>query len=102
LDIEVKSRKGFIPLAALKQAAKRRRPEHELPPHGVLRMPGQGEAAVPQFVVVRYLEDDTEILAELVALRQLVAGRAAAAREVLDPPAREKAVWVAGDGEPCA
>jgi hypothetical protein len=72
LDVEVKSRKGFSPLAALKQAAKRRKPEHTLPPHVVLRMPGQGELSVGLFLAVRYLADDTAILAELVDLRAKV------------------------------
>jgi hypothetical protein len=69
LDIEAKGRTGFSPLAALRQAAKRRKPDHVLPPHAVLRMDGQAEASVGKFIVVRYLEDDTEILGELVLLR---------------------------------
>lgn len=69
LDIEVKSRTGFSPAAALRQAALRVKPEHVLPPHAVLRLSGQGEQSVGNFIVVRYLKDDTMILSELTGLR---------------------------------
>lgn len=57
--------------AALRQAAKRRKPEHVLPPMVVLRPDGAGDASVGEFIVARFLADDREILAELLDLRRL-------------------------------
>lgn len=54
---------------ALRQAARRRKPEHVLPPMVVLRPDGTGENSVGEFVVVRFFADDREILAELLAAR---------------------------------
>lgn len=65
--------KRFSPLAALRQAAARRRPEHVLPPMVVLRPDGTGDASVGDFVVMRRFEDDRAILAELLELRQFKA-----------------------------
>lgn len=72
LDIEVKGRRGFAPLDALRQALKRRKPEHVLPPHVVMRMEGQAGKSVAAFMVIRRLDHDTEVLAELLSLRAQV------------------------------
>lgn len=68
--------KRFTPLAALRQAAARRKPGHILPPMVVMRPDGTGDASVGDFVVMRRFEDDRAILAELFRLRQVTAGMA--------------------------
>ena len=50
LDIEVKARRGFDPLAAIHQQADRSS-EHDLP-FAVLRMDGQGAASIEDWPVV--------------------------------------------------
>jgi hypothetical protein len=75
-DIEVKFRKDFAPLAWLKQARDRGQlPTDVLPPWVVMRPFGLGETleAVPQYLVIRRLSDDTAILKELLDLRRRVA-----------------------------
>jgi hypothetical protein len=73
LDIEVKFRKDFSPLAWIKQGRKRARPQNdELPPHVVMRPIGVGEN-VAEFLVIRRVDDDTAILEELLQLRRKVA-----------------------------
>lgn len=71
-DVEVKAPRdeGFSPRAALRQACKRRKPEHILPPMVVLRPDGTGDASVGEFIVFRRFEDDRAILDELLALRR--------------------------------
>lgn len=64
-------RASFSPGAALRQACKRRKPEHILPPMVVLRPDGTGDASVGEFIVMRRFEDDREILEELLQLRWL-------------------------------
>ena len=65
-------RASFSPGAALRQACKRRKPEHILPPMVVLRPDGTGDASVGDFIVMRRFEDDRAILAELLELRAKV------------------------------
>jgi len=76
LDIEVKARREFNPMAWIRQGRKRVRPEtDQLPPHVVLRpiaTGGPGEN-VAEYLVIRRMDDDTAILAELLALRLRVA-----------------------------
>jgi hypothetical protein len=75
LDIEVKARKDFEPMAWIRQGRKRARPDSdELPPHVVLRpivAGGVGEN-VGEYLVIRRMDDDTAILAELLELRRKV------------------------------
>lgn len=73
-DVEVKAPRdeGFSPRAALRQACKRRKPEHVLPPMVVLRPDGTGDASVGEFIVMRRFEDDREILREILLSRQLI------------------------------
>lgn len=74
LSIEVKGRRAFSPLAWIKQARGAARPEQDaLPPHVVMRPDGVGEQHVGDFIVLRRLEDDTEILRELLELRDRLA-----------------------------
>lgn len=81
LDIEVKARREFNPMEWIRQGRKRMRPEtDELPPHVVLRpicAGGVGEN-VAEFLVIRRMDDDTAILAELLQLRARAAGQEAA------------------------
>jgi hypothetical protein len=77
LDIEVKARKDFDPMAWIRQGRRRaaRAQGHELPPHVVLRpiaVNGVGEN-VAEYLVIRRLDDDTAILDELLKLRARVA-----------------------------
>jgi len=73
LSIEVKARAGFNPTAWIREARKRVRPdEDELPPHAVMRPNEIGEMSVGDWIVLRRLEDDTAILAELIMLRTKV------------------------------
>jgi len=75
LSIEVKARAGFNPTAWIREARKRARPEEdELPPHAVLRPNEIGEMSVGDWIVLRRLEDDTAILAELIMLRKQLKG----------------------------
>jgi hypothetical protein len=70
LSIEVKGRRAFSPLEWIRQARRAARPaEDEFPPHVVMRPDGVGELSVGDFLVIRRLADDTEILAELLRLR---------------------------------
>ena len=53
LDIEVKARRGFNPVAAMKQQAERA--DEALLPFAVLRLDGQGPASIEDWpVVVRF------------------------------------------------
>ena len=75
LSIEVKARAGFNPTAWIREARRRARPgEDELPPHAVLRPNEIGEMSVGDWIVLRRLEDDTAILAELIMLRTQLKG----------------------------
>jgi hypothetical protein len=76
LDIEVKARREFDPMAWIRQGRKRMRPAtDELPPHVVLRpiVPNGVGDNVAEYLVIRRMDDDTEILAELLMLRRRVA-----------------------------
>lgn len=76
LDIEVKARKDFEPMAWIRQGRKRMRPAtDELPPHVVLRpiVPNGVGENVAEYLVIRRCDDDTAILAELLMLRRRVA-----------------------------
>lgn len=71
LAIEVKGRTGFSPLEWVRQARKEQRPADDvLPAHVVMRPNGLGEQSVGDWIVLRRLEDDTAILAELMTLRK--------------------------------
>lgn len=75
LDIEVKGRKDFDPMAWIRQGRKRVRPDSdELPPHVVLRpiVPNGPGENVAEYLVIRRMDDDTEILRELLELRRKV------------------------------
>lgn len=73
LDIEVKGRKDFDPIGAIKQLKARGRQEGDvLPGHVVIRPFKMGEAHMPDWLVIRTLGDDTELLAELLWLRQMI------------------------------
>jgi hypothetical protein len=75
VSIEVKARRAFNPLAWIRQARKEVRPaEDTLPPHVVMRPDKIGEENIGDFIVLRRLADDTEILRELLELRAKVAG----------------------------
>lgn len=70
VDIEVKARARFDPLAWAKQQRDRGgHPDDVLPPHTVLRMNGLGEANVGWWMVLRPLAEDTVLLQELLELR---------------------------------
>lgn len=73
-DVEVKAPRdeGFTPRSAVRQARKRRKPEHILPPMVVLRPDGVGDENVADFIVLRQFGDDREILSELLELRREV------------------------------
>jgi hypothetical protein len=74
LSIEVKGRRVFSPLEWIRQARKAARPEEdEFPPHVVMRPDGVGEASTGDFLVIRRLADDIDLMAELLDLRKLVA-----------------------------
>jgi len=62
LDVEIKARTGFEPLAAIKQMQARRRPGAL--PFAVLRMNGTGEATIDDWPVVMRLEDAIYLLRE--------------------------------------
>ena len=53
IDVEVKARRGFDPLAAMRQQAER---PGEALPFAVLRMDGQGEKSITEWPVVVRLE----------------------------------------------
>jgi hypothetical protein len=57
IDIEVKARADFNPKAWVAQSRRR-----ETGGHVVLRLNGQGPANVGEFMVIRRLDDDTELL----------------------------------------
>jgi hypothetical protein len=57
VDIEVKARSDFSPKAWVQQSRNR-----EPGGHVVLRLNGQGKESVPGFMVIRRLDDDTELL----------------------------------------
>lgn len=59
IDIEVKARRGFDPLAAMRQQAERN--DGRLP-FAVLRMDGQGEASIGAWPVVIRLDHFTQLL----------------------------------------
>lgn len=89
VDIEVKGTTKFEPLEWCRQQLKRgRKPDDVLPGHTVLRPKGYGPAHLPGFMVLRRLEDDTAILAELLMLRRAVA-RLEARTEFLIPAEEE-------------
>lgn len=74
-DVEVKARREFSPLEWVRQGKRRDRGSGGiLPPHVVLRPDGLGEASVGEWLVIRTLADDTDLISELLALR---AGRRA-------------------------
>lgn len=60
LDIEVKARRGFEPVAAMKQQADRA--NASLLPFAVLRMDGQGEASIGEWPVVIRFDLFTDLL----------------------------------------
>lgn len=62
LDIEVKARRGFNPAAAMKQQAERA--QAGVVPFAVLRLDGQGPAAIEDWPVVICLSQFIEILRE--------------------------------------
>jgi hypothetical protein len=62
LDIEIKARRGFNPAAAMKQQAERAKPGRV--PFAVLRLDGQGPAAIEAWPVVISLGQFVEILRE--------------------------------------
>lgn len=71
VNIEAKGRKDFDPIGAIKQMVKRgREPDDVLPGHVVLRPFKMGEAHLADWLVIRRLGDDTDILEELLWLRQ--------------------------------
>jgi hypothetical protein len=73
LAVEVKGRRVFSPLEWIRQARKSARPEEDqFPPHVVMRPDGVGEASVGDFLVIRRLCDDIDLLEELVQRRQQV------------------------------
>jgi hypothetical protein len=76
LDIEVKGRRDFEPMAWIRQGRKRVRDDSDvLPPHVVLRPiapNGPGEN-VAEYLVIRRMDDDTAILEELLELRRQAA-----------------------------
>jgi hypothetical protein len=75
LSIEVKGRRVFSPLEWIRQARKNARPEtDEFPAHVVMRPDGVGEASVGDFLVIRRLCDDIDLLEELVKLREAPGG----------------------------
>ena len=67
LDIEVKARGGFSPLAWLRQVAARKAAAAPLSPRGavVFRCNGQGPKSVGAWGVLLTLEDFTDMLVEL-------------------------------------
>jgi hypothetical protein len=72
LSIEVKGRRVFSPLEWIRQARKAERSgEDEFPAHVVMRPDGVGEMNVGDFLVIRRLADDTDLLEELLQLRFL-------------------------------
>lgn len=74
VNIEVKGRKDFDPIAAIKQMVKRgREPGDVLPGFAVIRPFKMGEAHLADWLVVRRLADDTDILEELLWLRNTMA-----------------------------
>lgn len=70
VSVEAKARTGFDPMNWVKQARGRRVPEDEFPPWAVMRCNGQGEAALPEWIVLMALEDHTDMVKELIWLRQ--------------------------------
>ena len=60
LDIEVKARRGFNPAAAMRQQAERS--DEALLPFAVLRLDGQGPAAIEDWPVVLRLGAFVEVL----------------------------------------
>jgi len=58
---EVKARYGFDPLDALTQARKNANGDI---PYTIMRLNGQGEASIGEFVVCMFLDDHTELLHE--------------------------------------
>jgi hypothetical protein len=62
LDLEIKARRGFNPAAAMKQQAERAQPG--VVPFAVLRLDGQGPAAIEAWPVVISLGQFVEILRE--------------------------------------
>jgi len=62
LDVEVKARRGFDPLAAMRQQEERA--VDDLLPFAVLRMDGQGEASIGAWPVVIRLDLFVDLLRE--------------------------------------
>jgi hypothetical protein len=74
LDIEVKGRRDFDPVSAMKQLRQRGCQDGDtFPGHIVMRPFKMGEAQMADWMVIRRLEDDTGLLAELLELRAKVA-----------------------------
>jgi len=69
VSIEAKGRANFDPMNYVRQARGRRRSEDEFPPWAVMRCNGQGEAALPEWIVLMALEDHTALVEELITLR---------------------------------
>lgn len=69
VSIEAKGRANFNPLKWVKEARSRRLPEDEFPPWAVMRCNGQGEASLPEWIVLMALEDHTAMVEELLKLR---------------------------------
>lgn len=77
LSIEVKGRRAFQPLEWIRQARRNARPEaDEFPAHVVMRPDGVGEMNVGDFLVIRRLADDLDLMYELFRLRQVTEGMA--------------------------
>lgn len=106
VDIEVKSRKGFEPLAAIKQL--KSRPPGEFGPGWiVMRMDGQGEASIPDFLVLMTLADHTAYIEEVARLRSEMTGRREEAqsavrlvRDILKALAVQRGISLESEAEP--
>ncbi len=70
-DVEVKGRRGFSPLEAVKQLKERVQGPFG-PGWAVMRMDGQGEKSVGDFLVIMTLADHTAYMKELQVLREAV------------------------------
>jgi hypothetical protein len=73
-DIEVKARRSFDPVSWIRQVRERTKKNggRHTPGFVVMRPDGLGDKSVAEFLVIRRLDDDTDILAELLELRRRV------------------------------
>ncbi len=71
LDIEVKGRREFRPLEWVRQLRTREQIADDLPGHVVMRPDGLGPAHIGDWLVIRPLAEDTDLLEELLRLRAL-------------------------------